>query len=132
MVDWNRFISSNFEYDFEQDKLALHRVTFEEAAYMSGTKPAKKPKLSQKELDQRVIAQAENDSAWEKPVRVKRVRGTSLSIPGDLAARAAFLAKLHRETHLDQWLTRIIRERVELEEVAYLETKRELTSRGGA
>ena len=89
MVDWNRFIPSNFEYDFEQDKLALHRVTFEEAAYMSGTKPAKKPKLSQKELDQRVIAQAENDSAWEKPVRVKRVRGTSLSIPGDLAARAA-------------------------------------------
>ena len=99
---------------------------------MSGTKRAKKPTLSQKELDQRVIAQAENDSAWEKPVRVKRVRGASLSIPGDLAARAAFLAKLHREAHLDQWLARIIRERVELEEVAYLETKRELTSRGGA
>ena len=31
MVDWNRFIPSNFEYDFEQDKLAPHRVTFEEA-----------------------------------------------------------------------------------------------------
>ncbi len=31
MVDWNRFIPGNFEYDFERDKLAAHRVTFEEA-----------------------------------------------------------------------------------------------------
>lgn len=31
MVNWRRFTPSKFEYDFEKDKLAAHRVTFEEA-----------------------------------------------------------------------------------------------------
>ena len=31
MVNWNRFIPRDFEYDFERDKLGSHRVTFEEA-----------------------------------------------------------------------------------------------------
>ena len=31
MVRWDRFTPSDFEYDFESDKLAVHRVTFEEA-----------------------------------------------------------------------------------------------------
>jgi hypothetical protein len=29
MVDWNRFTPADFEYDFEQDKLGAHNVTFE-------------------------------------------------------------------------------------------------------
>lgn len=31
MVDWNRFVPSDFEYDFENDKLASHHVTLNEA-----------------------------------------------------------------------------------------------------
>ncbi len=31
MVDWNRFIPTDFEYDFENDKLGTHKITFEEA-----------------------------------------------------------------------------------------------------
>ena len=31
MVNWHRFIPVDFEYDFERDKLAAHRITFEEA-----------------------------------------------------------------------------------------------------
>lgn len=31
MVDWNRFIPTDFEYDFENDKLGAHKITFEEA-----------------------------------------------------------------------------------------------------
>ncbi len=31
MVNWQRFAPSNFEYDFEHDKLREHGVTFEEA-----------------------------------------------------------------------------------------------------
>jgi uncharacterized DUF497 family protein len=31
MVNWRRFAPADFEYDFENDKLAAHRVTFEEA-----------------------------------------------------------------------------------------------------
>ena len=52
----------------------------------------------------------------------------SVSIPGDLAARAAFLASLHREAGLDKWVERVLRERVEIEELAFAEVKRELAS----
>ena len=31
MVNWHRFTPTNFEYDFERDKLAIHQVKFEEA-----------------------------------------------------------------------------------------------------
>ena len=31
LVDWSRFTPSNFEYDFERDKLSAHRITFHEA-----------------------------------------------------------------------------------------------------
>jgi uncharacterized DUF497 family protein len=31
VVNWHHFEPSDFEYDFEQDKLAAHHVTFEEA-----------------------------------------------------------------------------------------------------
>ena len=43
----------------------------------------------------------------------------------------AFLAQLHRERNAEDWLTRIIKERVELEEVAFLEAKREMFARNG-
>lgn len=29
-MDWNHFIPSEFEYDWEKDKLAEHRMNFEE------------------------------------------------------------------------------------------------------
>lgn len=32
MVNWRRFAPTDFEYDFEKDKLAAHHITFEEAA----------------------------------------------------------------------------------------------------
>jgi len=51
-----------------------------------------------------------------------------VSIPGELAARAAFLAALHRESRLDKWVERVIRERVELEELAFAEAKKQLAS----
>jgi hypothetical protein len=35
VVDWRSFTPSNFEYDFECDKLSAHRVTFEEAVECS-------------------------------------------------------------------------------------------------
>ena len=30
-MNWSEFVPSDFEYDFENDKLWYHRVTFEEA-----------------------------------------------------------------------------------------------------
>jgi hypothetical protein len=38
------------------------------------------------------------------------------------------LAKLHREAGLDKWVERILRERVELEELAFKKAKKELAS----
>jgi len=61
-------------------------------------------------------------------MRVTHSKSASLSIPGELAARAAFLAKLHREAGLAKWVERIVRERVELEEFAFSEAKKKLAS----
>jgi hypothetical protein len=81
--------------------------------------------LSEKQIDAAVIGQAGDDAAWERLVRVRR-RRTSLSLSAELAARAAFFARLHRETSVDEWLRRIIRERIDLEEAALSRVSREL------
>ncbi|MEW5986279.1 MAG: hypothetical protein AB1791_06565 [Chloroflexota bacterium] len=78
-----------------------------------------------------MVAQADDDSAWEAPIHVHRTRPASLSIPADLAARAAFLARLHHKTSVEEWLTYIIQERVELEEATYIGLKHDLVARTG-
>ncbi len=92
---------------------------------MAAVKTTKKRsrELAPDEIDALVVAQSEDESAWGAPVPVKR-KPASLSIPGELAARAAFLARLHREAGVDQWVERIVRERVELEESAFNEAKK--------
>ncbi len=84
--------------------------------------------LDQKAIDRLVISQSEDDSAWDAPIRVKRSKPASLSLPGELAARAAFLARVHREAGVDKWVERVVRERVELEESAFTEAKKRLAS----
>src|SRR5437773_11772274 len=90
--------------------------------------PASKPTPAQDQRDGLLTAQADEHSAWEKAMVVSRPKSTSLSIPADLAARAAFLAKLHRESRLDKWVERIVRERVEIEESAFTAAKKTLAS----
>jgi hypothetical protein len=85
--------------------------------------------LSEQEIDWLVISQANDELAWGKPVRVRRTKPASLSIPPDLAARAAFLARLHRKTSVEEWLTCIIQERIELKEAAFTRAKQELTAK---
>ena len=88
-----------------------------------------KKKLSENEIDRIVISQADDVTAWEKTIRVRRNKQTSLSIPADLATRAAFLARLHRKNSVDDWLTHIIQERVELEEAAFIRLKHDLITK---
>jgi len=88
-------------------------------------------KLSEQEIDRIVVAQANDDSAWEKPVHVRRTEPAFLSIPADLAARAAFLAQLHRTESVEKWLAHVIQERVELEEAAFIEVKQALAAGTG-
>jgi hypothetical protein len=87
----------------------------------------KKNNLTEKEIDKVVVAQANDESAWEKPVNVRRTKPASFSIPAGLVARAAFLARAHRTKNVDEWLAQVIRERVELEEAAFAGAKQELT-----
>lgn len=81
------------------------------------------------EIDEMVVAQADQDSAWEEPIKVKTRDAAHFSLPPELAARAAFLARVHRAGGIEAWLARIIRERIELEEVAFAAAKRELAAR---
>jgi hypothetical protein len=95
-------------------------------AYMTTRGKTMGKKISEEKIDDIVISQADNDSEWEEPILVRKTKSTSLSIPAELAARAAFLAHLHKESGVEEWLMRIIRERVDLEEGAFVEAKREL------
>lgn len=88
---------------------------------------SKKPRaVSTEEIDRMVIAQADDDSAWEKPVRVRKSKSSTVSLPAELASRAAFFARLHREQSVEEWLKRIIEERINIEEAVFAESKRDL------
>jgi hypothetical protein len=99
-------------------------------AVMNSKRKPRKTRLSEEEIDKIVESHAEEDSAWERPIKVRRAK-TAVSLPAELAARAAFLARLHREKNVGEWLSRIIKERVELEEVAFSEAKRAMSHRNG-
>ena len=98
---------------------------------MNSKKKSGRTRFSEGEIDKIVESQAEEDSAWERPIKVRRAKSTAVSLPAELAARAAFLARLHREKNVGEWLSRIIKERVELEEVAFSEAKRAMSHRNG-
>lgn len=80
------------------------------------------------EIDRLVVAQADDDSAWGPPVRVRPAKPTAVALPAELAARAAFFARLHRAASLQEWLRRVVEERVDLEEAAFDSVKRELAA----
>ena len=75
------------------------------------------------------MEQADKDSAWESPIHVRKKKSTSLSVPAEIAVRAAFLARMHRETNIEEWLIHIIRERIEIEEIAFVEAKRDMAAK---
>lgn len=81
------------------------------------------------EIDDFVTAQADDDTAWEEPVKVHKAQAASVSLPSELASRASFFARLHREASVEEWLRRIIQERVDLEEAAFGGMKRDLAAK---
>jgi hypothetical protein len=87
-------------------------------------KPLKKP--NEAEIDEIVTAEADGDSAWGKPVHVHRSKSEAVSIPAEVASRAAFFARLHREPSLEHWIKKVIAERIDIEEAAFAATKRDL------
>ncbi|MGH9843401.1 MAG: hypothetical protein ACREEM_32085 [Blastocatellia bacterium] len=95
---------------------------------MTTNSKSRKNHLSDEEIDHLVESQADDDAAWDAPIEVSRKLPASLSLPANLAMKAAFLAKLHKEPDMTEWLRRIITEQIELEESAFMEFKRILAS----
>jgi len=85
-----------------------------------------KKSLSEDQIDELVIAQAEEDSAWEEPIFVKVDIQSTIELSQELAARAAFFARLHKKSSVEEWITGIIRERIDFEESAFAELKHAL------
>lgn len=83
---------------------------------------------TEREIDELVIAEANDDSAWEKPLQVHLSKSEAVSIPAEVASRAAFFARLHRESSVEDWIKKIVTERVDIEEAAFAEAKRDLAA----
>ncbi|MGH7599677.1 MAG: hypothetical protein ACREOI_25265 [bacterium] len=60
------------------------------------TRTKTKP-FSEKQIDRIVVAQADDDSAWEKPIKVKPAQSSAMHSLSELAVRAAFLVRLPEE-----------------------------------
>ena len=89
-----------------------------------------KPKcLSEEQIDEIVIARADNDTAWEEPILVHRATAVTISLPSELASRAAFFAQLHRMSNVEDWLRCIIQERIDFEEAAFTGLKQILATK---
>jgi hypothetical protein len=84
----------------------------------------RKRSLSEAEIDEQVIAQADDASAWEKPVRVRPAKSMTLDLPSELVVRAAFCARMSHAASVGDWLRRIVQERIELEETAFARSQR--------
>jgi hypothetical protein len=93
---------------------------------------SQKNNLTEAEIDDIVVAESDEEAAWEQPIVVHKAQSISVSLPSNLLFRAQFLANLHREPDLADWLARIIRERIELEETAYREVKSEFATTASA
>jgi len=85
-----------------------------------------KTKKSELEIDEEVLREVDDEGAWSKPIRVRRSKNAALCLPADVASRAAFFARLHRERSVEDWIKRIVTERIDTEEAAFAELKREL------
>ena len=82
-----------------------------------------------KQIDEIVIAQAKDDTAWEEPISVHRDTPVTMSLPPELATRATFLAQLHKAPSVEEWLKNIIKERIAFEEAAFAGLKQSLAAK---
>ena len=98
-------------------------------ASMNTKRSPKVKHLSPKQIDDLVVSRADEDKAWGTPIEVRRAKRGSFSIPPELAERAAFLARMHHAAGVEEWLARVIKERIELEEVAYAAAKQEMITK---
>ncbi len=78
--------------------------------------------LSDVEIDEIVTAQADGPSFWEEAVTVHPPTPT-LKLPVEVVAKAAYISSVLKAGSIDEWLIKIIKERLEAEETL-IEAKR--------
>ncbi len=87
-----------------------------------------KKNLSEEQIDDLVVAQAEDPTAWNSPIQVEMDTSISLQLSPELAARAAFLSRLHHQSNVEEWLKAIVLERIRFEEGAFAALKNSLAA----
>jgi len=97
-------------------------------AHMNTNIEPQNGELTEEQIDEHVIAAADDDTQWDEPIAVQRSDMVDLALPASLADRARFLARIHRADDVDEWILRIIEERIELEEAAFATVKKELAT----
>ena len=73
-------------------------------------------KFREEEVDDIVIREANDLTKWEEPIRVKAPQATSIQLSPQIIQKVKFLASVHKEREYQDWLKRIIEERIQLEE----------------
>ncbi len=87
---------------------------------------AQRNKHTEEEIDDIVTAHAGDENAWDQPVHIHKNKSASVSLPAALAERAVFFSRVHREKSMENWLARIIQERLDVEEAAFTGLKRDM------
>lgn len=83
----------------------------------------KKKKLTEENIDEIVIKEADDFTRWEEPVLVKSNFITSIRLSPETIRRAKYFAKVHKSRGYQTWLKQIIEERIRIEEEILSELK---------
>jgi hypothetical protein len=84
----------------------------------------KKATLTEKDIDEIVIKEADMDSRWGRPIRVKPRIAAALLLSAKTVARAKSIARRWKSAGYQEWLLKVIEERIASEE-----SNRRLTQR---
>ncbi len=72
-------------------------------------------KLTDEQIDEMVIKEADDLSKWVTPIKVRAPQAISLRLSPELIQKIKFLATLHKTDNYQNWLEKIIKERIQLE-----------------
>jgi hypothetical protein len=88
----------------------------------------RKRKLTEQEIDEIVVSEANDSTKWEEPISVKPSGAALIRLSSDMIEKARYLAKLHNYHSYQTWLKRVIEDRIKTEEELLKELKQELNS----
>lgn len=76
----------------------------------------KSKKLTDEQIDEMVIKEADDLSKWDEPIKVKAPQAISLRLSAELIQKIKFMATIHKTDTYQNWLEKIIKERIQLED----------------